>query len=130
MSNATIDRESAVTQNTRTESEWQGWWDQNVLKLVPAWFNLLGWVLIIAALQFVATKSGDHVANWVAALSVAFLWQYLNSSLVRLDCFQVSNGRGLVIARIGSLILTGALPAGLFAFSHYLARVVAENSGA
>ncbi len=91
-----------------TEAGWQGVIDRFALSATPRWFEWLGWVLILAAFDFVAAKSGSRGARLIPAASVGFLWLCFNAFFFRIH-FKgwpwVSSAR---FERAISLILSGA----------------------
>ncbi len=60
----------------KTEDEWAKVQDNFWVNFVPAWFNWLGWVLILAVLKYVADESNSVVLRMVHTFSYVALMFY------------------------------------------------------
>jgi hypothetical protein len=63
----------------RADHRYWIWLSERIPELVKKWFEWLNWVLILAALQFVATKFKSVVASGVVWFSYILLLFYFHS---------------------------------------------------
>jgi hypothetical protein len=68
-----------------TEYGWMRRWDAFFIAAAPAWFNVLGWIALLAGLQFVNAKRHHWLIQVVIALSLALMWQYFIAAFCRIE---------------------------------------------
>jgi hypothetical protein len=71
----------------RKESEagWQSLINGWALAVTPEWFEWLGWVLVLAAFDYLARQSGSWSVRLIPVLSVILLWLYFNATFFRFE---------------------------------------------
>jgi hypothetical protein len=68
-----------------TEYGWMRRWDSFFIAAAPAWFNVLGWIALLAGLQFVNAKRHHWLLQVVIVLSLLILWQYFIAAFCRIE---------------------------------------------
>ena len=63
----------------RTDHRYSNWMTKHVPLFVKTWFEWLNWVLVLAALQFVATQFKSDVAFAIVWFSYMLLFYYFHS---------------------------------------------------
>jgi len=63
----------------KSEPEWQRVIDAFWKKATPQWFDWLEWILILAAIAYVAQKTHSFALKLVSGLSYAMLFLYFQS---------------------------------------------------
>lgn len=64
------------TEPRKTEGDWARSFDAFSLKVVPLWFDWLGWLLVLAAIRYLAETTGSRVINLLYLVSFAGLFNY------------------------------------------------------
>jgi hypothetical protein len=111
-----------------TEAGWQGVIDHFALEATSKWFEWLGWVLVLAAFQYVADQSGSRFARAIPALSVVLLWLYFNAFFFRLHFKGWPLVRSARVERILSVVVSGLLSSACWFAARGVAQIVAANT--
>src|SRR5437763_10335427 len=81
-----------------TEYGWMRRWDAFFISAAPAWFNVLGWIALLAGVQFVNAKRHHWLLQIVIALSLLLLWQYFIAAFCSIELVLPSRFRRVQIA--------------------------------
>ena len=113
-----------------TELGWMFRVDRYALLIVPAWFNLIGWVALVGGLEFFRRKSGSVLLGVVVALSTVFIWRYLVAVIERVEFVglapRASTRRQFFISEAISAVIT----CGGFYLVHRAVDIIAKVSAA
>lgn len=115
-------------QHRKTEAGWQEVIDGFALEATSKWFDWLGWVLVLAAFQYVADQSGSLFARAIPVLSVGLLWLYFNAFFFRLHFKGWPFVRSTRVERILSMIVSGLLSSACWFAARAVANIVAANT--
>lgn len=69
------------------DTEW-GWMqrtDRFYLKVIPLWFNLIGWITLIGGIEFLRRKTDSPLLGFVVFPSMFLLWRYLVAVFEKFD---------------------------------------------
>lgn len=66
------------------EAEWIVIIDRFALSFTPIWFNVLSWVLMLGALNYIYKIEHQKILGFVLAISYSLLYIYLSAQLFRL----------------------------------------------
>ena len=75
-----MNEDNPVSIDIRTKDTELGWMrrtDRLALVGVPVWFNLLGWVALLAGIEYLRRKSGSPLLGFLVSISTFFIWRYL-----------------------------------------------------
>ena len=81
-----------------TEYGWMRRWDAFFISAAPAWFNVLGWIALLAGVQFVNAKRHHWLLQIVIALSLLLLWQYFIAAFCSIELVLPARFRRVQIA--------------------------------
>lgn len=115
-------------QRQETEFGWQRWLDRTALAATPRWFEWLGWVAALAALQYLLAKSGSAVIRIVTTVSTLLLWYYFNAFFFAFELRGVPGVRSERAQRAVSLVLSGTVAWCAWRFAVRVAAIVAANT--
>ena len=111
-----------------TEAGWNRVIDTFALEATPKWFEWLGWVLVIAAFQYLADQSGSRAIYFLLALSFVLLWLYFNAFFFRLRFKGLPLVRSAPVEHAASILISGAFSASCFFAAKWAARVLAAHT--
>ena len=111
-----------------TEAGWQGLIDEFALEATSKWFEWLGWVLVLAAFQYVADQSGSRFARAIPGLSVGLLWLYFNAFFFRLRFKGWPLVRSARAERILWVVVSGLVSSACWLAARSVAQIVAANT--
>lgn len=111
-----------------TEAGWQQVIDGFALEATPRWFEWLGWVLVLAAFQYLADQGGSRLVRMVPALSVGLLWLYFNAFFFRLQIKGWPLVQSARTERALSIVLSGSLSMACWFAVRSVATVVAAHT--
>ena len=111
-----------------TESGWQRLLDRTALAVTPRWFEWLGWVAALAALQYLLAKSGSVVIRIVTTVSTLLLWYYFNAFFFRFEVRGLPGLRSEGTQRAVSLVLSGIVAWCAWRFAVRVTEIVAANT--
>ena len=111
-----------------TEAGWQRLIDSFALEATPKWFEWLGWVLVLAAFEYVAHRSGHPLAWLAPAICVLMLWLYFNAFFFRLHFKRWPGIKSQRAERAVSVVLSGLLSAVSWFGATTIARILAEQT--
>ena len=126
MSSQPNDRIELDLQRRETEAGWIALIDRFGLRAAPTWFNWLGWVLALGALQFLYAESQSMALGSILLVSYGLLWLYF------LGFFYGIEFKGLPllarpkVARLASLVISGALALIAWRVAQSVAREIAR----
>jgi hypothetical protein len=129
MSDTESTRAEIDLRHQETEAGWQGVIDRFALSATPRWFEWLGWVLVLAAFEFVATKSDNPGVRVAVAASIALLWLYFNAFFFRFHFKGWPWITSVGVERSISLVLSGALATLCYLAARWIVGVVAATTG-
>jgi hypothetical protein len=109
-----------------TEAEWQRSLDSTILRVVPLWFDWLGWVFIVSVLMILGYTF--FLASWIAGLSLGLLWLYFQAVFFRLRIRGIHGVRNRKQEATVALVLSGILAFGAYTLARALA-VAAFQAG-
>jgi len=113
----------------QSEAGWQATLDGFALRAVPRWFEWLGWVLALAALQYFEIKSRSIVGAVLLGISWGFLWLYFSAFFYRVKFKGLPFVRPS-IERVVSIVLSGVLAYLSWWIARHLASLVAAQQAA
>jgi hypothetical protein len=111
---------------TETEAGWIRVIDRFGLRAAPTWFNWLGWMLALGALQFFHTKSDSAALGVVLAISYGLLWLYFWGFFFRIKIKGLPLLNRPSVARLASVIVSGALAFIAWRIATMVAREIAR----
>jgi hypothetical protein len=111
-----------------TEAGWNHVIDTFALEATPKWFEWLGWVLVIAAFQYLADQSGSQAIHLIVGLSVVLLWLYFNAFFFQLRFKGLPLVRSVSVESAMSIVISGLLAASCFFAAKWAARVLAAHT--
>ena len=97
-----------------TDLGWMHRIDRYTLILVPAWFNILGWVALLGGLEYFRRKSGSPMLWPVIWFSYVFISRYFIAVMERVDFIGIFPKSSPKVQYLVSSILTAAVALGLF----------------
>lgn len=112
----------------RTELGWTRWLDSVALRLMPHWFNLLQWILVIGAFQYLGEKSRSFACAVIVAVSLMGLFYYLVASFDRYHFADLPWANTSGRQRFVSVTIATGMAAAVFWTTFHLARLLAENT--
>jgi hypothetical protein len=112
-----------------TELGWQQRLDKYALILVPAWFNVLGWVGLLAGIEFLHAKSKSFALGLLVVLSLVFIWLYFNAVFYRVWFVGVAPKRSVKTQIRISIIISSLLSWGIYWLSRYIVELIAQVTG-
>lgn len=68
-----------------TELGWMERVDKCVIKIAPAWFSILGWVLILGAMHFLHKQSNSLILATIIGISWYLFIRYLIAVFYRIE---------------------------------------------
>lgn len=110
-----------------SEWGWQGITDAFALEAAPKWFEWLGWVLTLAAFQYLARQTSSVLATMVSRLSFVLLWFYFNAFFFRIEFKGLPIVRGTRFERFVSIVISGLLSYGCWQAANTIAGAVAAS---
>jgi len=111
-----------------SEAGWQRVIDTFALEATPKWFEWLGWVLVLAAFQYLSGQSGSRLVRPIPALSVGLLWLYFNAFFFRLKFKGWPLVRSARVERAMSIVISGLLSTACWLAARSVASVVAAHT--
>jgi len=111
-----------------TEAGWQRVIDTFALEATPKWFEWLGWVLVLAAFQYLAGQSGSRLVRPIPVLSAGLLWLYFNAFFFRMRFKGWPLVRSTRVERVMSIAISGVLSTACWFTARSVASVVAAHT--
>jgi len=111
-----------------TELGWVQRMDKYVLTLVPAWFNVLGWIALTGAIQFLASKGKSVALMVLVALSLLWLWFYFFVIFNRIRFVGIIPDRWDRTQTWVSIVISTLLAYGSWQLAIYAAALIARVS--
>ena len=106
-----------------TELGWMRRQDKFILKAVPVWFNLLGWMTLIGGIRYLSEKIDSRLLFWIYFNSLLLIMFYLFAAFEKIDFAGIFK----VKSKKTQYILTSILSASLILGCNYLInRVIIE----
>lgn len=112
----------------RTEAGWQAWIDRTALRAAPLWFEWLGWIAALAALEYLRKKSGSRVVTGITVVSILLLWYYFNGFFFRFSVRGFPAVKPVRVERAISILLAGVTSYVVWRFATSVAEIVAANT--
>ena len=109
-----------------TEHGWTLRWDKFVTAVTPEWFNILGWVALLAGLQLINAKHGHWLFKVVIAVSLFLMWQYFTAALCRIEFVLPARFRRVQV--LVSIIIAYALAYGCYRLAQFAVFLIADST--
>ena len=109
-----------------TELGWIRRWDAFITAVTPAWFNILGWVALLAGLQFINAKHPHWLFQSIISISLLLMWQYFITSLCRFELILFARYRRAQI--FVSIVLAFALAYGCYRLAQFAVLLIVANT--
>ena len=110
-----------------SEWGWQGITDAFAMEATPKWFEWLGWVLTLAAFQYLARQSRSMLAVAISGVSICMLMLYFNAFFYRIEFKGLPLVRATRFERVASLVISGLLSWGCWLAARSIASAVAAS---
>ena len=109
-----------------TDAGWYARLDRMFLALVPEWFNWLGWILILGALQYFQSKSKNIFLAILITLSYFSLWRYIIAVFYKFEIAGTPFLKSLRAHKVFSHVLSGVLAFGFWKLAGFLSKLAAN----
>ena len=108
-----------------TEYGWQRRWDKFFISATPIWFKVLGWVAMLAGLQFMGTNHKHWLFDGIVGISLVFLWQYFIAVFSRVEI--IFSTRYQRLQRVISIIIASGCAIVCFLLSRFAVAIIATS---
>ena len=110
-----------------TELGWQNILDNFALKGTPVWFSWIGWVVAIAALNYLSAKSGNTLIEVIKWISILILFYYYQAFFYKIEFKGIPFVSNTKIQRAISLLFSAVLTYGFWYIAVTISKIVAQH---
>ncbi|MCB4792052.1 MAG: hypothetical protein LHV68_09210 [Elusimicrobia bacterium] len=125
-----MDKNKRIIIDFGTKKTEQGWieiLDAFALDATAIWFDWIGWILAITALQYLFQKSNNLLIGIIIGISIALLFLYFNAFFFRIEFKNLIFLKHERIKKNVSLVVSGLLAFGFWRLSIYLIQIITKN---
>ena len=110
-----------------TEAGWIRILDNLGKRATPAWFNLLGWILIMAGFQYLFYKSHSIIVGVIITISVGLLWLHFQAFFYRLRFKNFPILRWWDHSLVPSMVVSGIMALGSWYLALWIIQLIARS---
>jgi len=111
-----------------TELGWMERVDKYIIKIAPAWFSLLGWVLILGAMHFLHKQSESLILAGIIGISWYLFIRYLIAIFYRIEIVSFPFVKSPSKISFISNIISGVLAIVCWLSMNHVVNLLVESS--